>query len=88
MPAETKKQKVALKDCEAELFGGPATVRAKYANEKEASEEEATAFMKTHEVAIATTGDAAPPPCTALPHSHGILPKAQKLAWFLSTLSY
>ena len=66
MPAETTKQQVSLKDCDAELFGGSAVVRPKYDNEEEVSEEEASAFMKKHEIAIVTTGEAAPRPCTAL----------------------
>ena len=66
MPAETSKQQVSLKDCDAELFGGSAVVRPKYDHVEEVSEEEASAFMTKHEIAIVTTGDAAPPPCTAL----------------------
>jgi len=67
MPAaQPMKQQVSLKDCDAELFGGPAVVRPKYDNAEEVSEEEASAFMTKHEIAIVTTGDAAPPPCTAL----------------------
>ena len=63
-PVEIPKQQVSLKDCDAELFGGPAVVRPKYADEKEVSEGEARAFMKTHEI---TVNDAtAPPPCTTL----------------------
>ena len=63
MPAETKKQQVSLKDCDAELFGGPAVVRPKYAHAEEVSEEEASAFVAKHEIAISTTGDAAARPC-------------------------
>ena len=66
MPAETKKQQVSLKDCDAELFGGPAVVRPKYAHAEEVSEEEASAFVAKHEIAISTTGDAAARPCLAL----------------------
>ena len=66
MPAETKKQQVSLKDCDAELFGGPAVVRPKYAHAEEVSEEEASAFVAKHEIAITTTGDAAARPCLAL----------------------
>ena len=66
MPAETKKQQVSLKDCDAELFGGPAVVRPKYAHAEEVSEEEASAFVAKHEIAIGTTGDAAARPCLAL----------------------
>ena len=66
MPAETTKQQVSLKDCDAELFGGSGVVRPKYDHVEEVSEEEASAFMKKHEIAIVTTGEAAPRPCTAL----------------------